>query len=58
MVRLRCLGKVSKPQYRHKKKKNKLRIPLEIGENVLLLSSRIKKKDSPGLFYKRSTDNR
>ena len=63
---IRGLGKVSKPQYRYKrherkkyqKKKKKLRIPLEIGENVLLLSSRIKKKDSPRLFYKSSTDNR
>ena len=28
-----------------RKKKRKLRIPLEIGDDVLLLSSRIKKKD-------------
>ena len=63
---IRRLGKVSKSQYRYErhkrnkyqKKRKKLRIPLEIGEDVLLLSSRIKKKDSIGLFYKSSADNR
>ena len=63
---IRRLGKVSKSQYRyerhernkHQKKKKQLRIPWEIGKDVLLLSSRIKKKDSPELFCKGSTDNR
>ena len=32
-------------------------VPLEICENVVILSSRLKKKDSLGLFYKSSTDN-
>ena len=63
---IRRLGKISKSQYRYErherkkyqKKKKKLRISLEIGEDVLLLSSRLKKKDSPGLLYKSSTDNK
>ena len=49
---IRHLGKVSKSQYRnerherkkYQKKKKKLRIPLEIGEDVSLLSSRLKKE--------------
>ena len=40
------------------RKKKKLRVPLEIGEDVLLLSSRIKKKSDPGKFYKSTVDNR
>ena len=63
---IRRLRKVSKSQYRYKRhernkyqtKKKKLRMTLEIGEDLLLLSSRLKKKDSPGLFYKSSTENR
>ena len=63
---IRCLSKISKvqPRYeRYEKKKylrkgRKLRVPLEIGENVLLLSSRIKKKSAPGLFYKSTVDNK
>ena len=39
------------------RKRKKLRVPLKIGEDVLLLSSRIKKKSAPGLFYKSSVDN-
>ena len=31
---------------------------MEIGEDVLLSSSRLKKKDSPGVFYKSSTENK
>ena len=41
-----------------KKKKKKLRTPLEFREDALLLLSKIKKKDSPGLLYKSSTDNK
>ena len=40
------------------RKKKKLRVPLEIGEDVLLRSSRIKKKSDPGKFYKSTVDNR
>ena len=62
----RCLHIVSKAQagyerYERSKygRKNKnLREPLEIGEDVLLLSSRIKKKSDPGKFYKSTKDNR
>ena len=32
--------------------KRKLRLNLNIGENVLLLAERIKKKSAPGKFYK------
>ena len=56
---IRRLGKVPKSKYRYErhernkyqKKRKKLRIPVEFGEDVLLLSSRLKTKDSPGLFY-------
>ena len=41
-----------------KKKKKKLRSPLRIGEDVLILVSRLKKKDEPGKLYKSSTENR
>ena len=40
------------------RKKLKLRSPLEVGEEVLVLASRLKKKDSPGKFYKSSVDNK
>ena len=57
---IRRLSRISKAQPRYERcqkkkylrKKKKLRIPLEIGEDVLLLSSRIKKKSDPGKFYK------
>ena len=39
-------------------KKKTLREPLEIGEDVLLLSCRIKKKNHPRKFYKSTVDNR
>ena len=39
-------------------KKKKLRQPLEIGEHILLLLSRIKKKDDPRKFYKSTVDNK
>ena len=40
------------------RKRNRLRYPLNIGENVLILASRLKKKDEPGRLYKSSTENR
>ena len=42
----------------YKRKKLKLRYPLEAGDEVLILASWIKKKDSPGKFYKSSVDNK
>ena len=42
----------------YEKKILKLRSPLEVGEEVLVLASRPKKKDSPGKFYKISVDNK
>ena len=36
----------------------RLRDPLEIGEKVLVLSERLKKKDAPGFLYKSTTENR
>ena len=41
-----------------KKKKRKLRSPLNIGEDVIILAARLKKKDEPGRLYKSSTENR
>ena len=41
-----------------REKKLKLRSPLEAGEEVLILTSQIKKNDSPGKFYKTSVDNK
>ena len=63
---IRRVGKISKAIGRYErydtkkklKKKKKLRGPLEVGEDVLILSSRIKKKDVPGKFYKSSVDNK
>ena len=40
------------------RKRKKLRFPLNIGESVLILSSRLKKKDEPGQLYKSSTENK
>ena len=59
------LVKVSKAHNRYerydleldKKKKKKLREPLEIGEKVLVLAERIKKKDAPGVLFKSTTEN-
>ena len=59
------LVKVSKVHNRYecydleldKKKKKKLREPLEIGEKVLVLAERIKKKDAPGVLFKSTTEN-
>ena len=41
-----------------KNKKKKLRSPLTVGEDVLVLAARLKKKDEPGKLYKSSTENR
>ena len=38
--------------------KRKLREPLAIGEKVLVLSERLKKKDAPGKLYKPTTQNK
>ena len=38
--------------------KRKLRDPLNIGEKVLVLSERLKKKDAPGKLYKALTQNK
>ena len=40
------------------KRKKKLRDPLTIGECVLILASRLKKKDAPGVLYKSTTENK
>ena len=40
------------------KRKKKLRDPLTIGERVLTLASRLKKKDAPGVLYKSTTENK
>ena len=40
------------------KRKKKLREPLTIGERVLILASRLKKKDAPGVLYKSTTENK
>ena len=43
---------------RDKKSKKKLRSPLQTGKIVFVLSSRIKKKDAPSIFYKSNTDRK
>ena len=59
---IRRLSGISKaqPRYERYQKKKYLRKKkkLEIGENVLLLSSRIKKKSDLGKFYKSMMDNK
>ena len=60
------LDKVTKALKRYKKydvnidlkRKKKLRDPLTIGERVLILASRLKKKDAPGVLYKSTTENK
>ena len=55
---IRRSSKISKGQLRYERhetkkylrKRKKLRVPLQIGENVLLLSSKIKKKSALGFF--------
>ena len=39
------------------RRKKTLRSPLNLGEKVLVLAERLKKKDAPGNLYKASTDN-
>ena len=41
-----------------KRKRRKLREPLDIGEKVLLIAERFKKKDASGVLYKGSTKNK
>ena len=48
-------------RYENKVYKQKIlrpRTPLEVGEEVLILSGRLKKKDIPGRFYKSRVENR
>ena len=59
------LSKIEKENKRYKRYmskkdsyKRKLRDPLSIGERVLVLSERLKKKDAPGKLYKASTQNK
>ena len=60
------LNQVTKDSERYKrhdikidlKRKKKLREPLVIGEHVLILASRLKKKDAPGFLYKSTTENK
>ena len=40
------------------KRKKQLRSPLNLGEKLLILAERIKKKDAPGFLFKASTENR
>ena len=60
--RLAKIGKENKRYERYMTKKDsnkrKLRDPLNIGEKVLVLSERLKKKDAPGKLYKASTQNK
>ena len=59
------LAKVTKDADRYKrynekldkKQKKKLREPLNIGEKVLVLAERIKKKDAPKFLFKSTTEN-
>ena len=60
--RLAKVGKENKRHERYMTKKDsykrKTRDPLNIGEMVLVLSERFKKKDAPGKLYKASTQNK
>ena len=40
------------------RRKKQLRSPLNLGEKVLVLAERIRKKDAPGSLFKASTENR
>ena len=42
----------------HQRNKLKLRSLLEVGEEVLILAAQLRKKDSPGKFYKSSVNNK
>ena len=41
----------------NKKSRKKLRSPLMVGEKVLVLAERLRKKDAPGNLYKSTTEN-
>ena len=41
----------------NKKSRKKLRRPLMVGEKVLVLAERLRKKDAPGNLYKSTTEN-
>ena len=61
--RLNQITKASERYKRHDikidlKRKKKLREPLVIGERVLILASRLKKKDAPGVLFKSTTENK
>ena len=61
--RLSKVGKDRDRQIRYNKKKDennprKLREPLQLGEKVLVLSERLKKKDAPGRLFKPTTQNK
>ena len=61
--RLQKVGKDIARQERYNAKKDiqkprKLREPLNIGEEVLVLAERVKKKDVPGRLYKSTTQNK
>ena len=45
-------------EVRDNSKNIRLRDPLKIGEKVLVLAERIRKKDAPGFLYKSTTQNR
>ena len=56
--------KVKEDRYRREKfdskidrRKKQLRDPLEIGEKVLLLAERLRKRDASGRLYKSTTEN-
>ena len=40
------------------RKKIRLRKNLQLGEQILVLAKKLKKKDAPGTFYKNSTQNK
>ena len=40
------------------RKRKKLREPLHVSDRVLILASRLKKKDAPGVLYKSTTENK
>ena len=61
--RLRQVTKAFKRYKKHDvnidfRKKRRLREPLNIGERVLILASRLKKKDAPGVLFKSTTENK
>ena len=60
-MRLRKIGtnQLRNEKYNEKidRRKRKLRSPLNLGEKVLVLAERLKKKDASGSLYKASTEN-